>query len=462
MSTEDGSNKNNIDGNGTDKNSIDKEKTQEFLHKNGRYLIMAGMLVVILIGIVMLVNNKGTSSADPKARAEKVLKEDYQVDENEAVTKLMKNYYKYYAEGNVDKMKEIATPISKLEQSYIKMFSERVEKYKNIKCYTKEGLDKDSYIVSVTMDMKFPKIKTTIPSLETFYVRTDDKGNLYIDNLYSTFNYIATNEKDVDSSVSEFIDKYEEQDDFVKLANDIEKKSSKAIKSDKDLEKYVNKLNDKVIPKWLNNYKKAQEEEQKKKEEEQKKKDEEKPKPQAKPQEQKQDQKQKTSGKDTKDSENKGAEDKDAIASALNQARRKATSRTGSDSGGGSSVEQALAQARKNAGGNRGGGGGEGSGPGGGGLHSVYLGQVMLAVRPNWGYASGSRANLQCTVHITVTAAGQVQTAQIVASSGNAQYDASCVNAIWRTSKAGDFPPPPTPMYHELDIVFTLNEMRGR
>ena len=265
MSTEDGSNKNNIDGNGTDKNSIDKEKTQEFLHKNGRYLIMAGMLVVILIGIVMLVNNKGTSSADPKARAEKVLKEDYQVDENEAVTKLMKNYYKYYAEGNVDKMKEIATPISKLEQSYIKMFSERVEKYKNIKCYTKEGLDKDSYIVSVTMDMKFPKIKTTIPSLETFYVRTDDKGNLYIDNLYSTFNYIATNEKDVDSSVSEFIDKYEEQDDFVKLANDIEKKSSKAIKSDKDLEKYVNKLNDKVIPKWLNNYKKAQEEERRRK-----------------------------------------------------------------------------------------------------------------------------------------------------------------------------------------------------
>lgn len=196
--------------------------------------------------------------------------------------------------------------------------------------------------------------------------------------------------------------------------------------------------------------------------EEPKKKDEEKPKPQTKPQEQKQDQKQKTSGKDTKDSENKGAEDKDAIASALNQARRKATSRTDSDSGGGSSVEQALAQARKNAGGNRGGGGGEGSGPGGGGLHSVYLGQVMLAVRPNWGYASGSRANLQCTVHITVTAAGQVQTAQIVASSGNAQYDASCVNAIWRTSKAGDFPPPPTPMYHELDIVFTLNEMRGR
>lgn len=139
--------------------------------------------------------------------------------------------------------------------------------------------------------------------METFYVRTDDKGNLYIDNLYSTFNYIATNEKDVDSSVSEFIDKYEEQDDFVKLANDIEKKSSKAIKSDKDLEKYVNKLNDKVIPKWLNNYKKAQEEEQKKKEEEQKKKDEEKKK-------QEEEQKKKDEEKKKKEEEQKKKDDK--------------------------------------------------------------------------------------------------------------------------------------------------------
>lgn len=164
MSTEDGSNKNNIDGNGTDKNSIDKEKTQEFLHKNGRYLIMAGMLVVILIGIVMLVNNKGTSSADPKARAEKVLKEDYQVDENEAVTKLMKNYYKYYAEGNVDKMKEIATPISKLEQSYIKMFSERVEKYKNIKWIPSSlQMSRYSRIVSVSNNAQI-KSTASVPN----------------------------------------------------------------------------------------------------------------------------------------------------------------------------------------------------------------------------------------------------------------------------------------------------------
>ena len=71
----------------------------------------------------------------------------------------------------------------------------------------------------------------------------------------------------------------------------------------------------------------------------------------------------------------------DPVAAAMNQARREATSRVESGDKG-SSVEQALAQARRNAGGDGGGGGGEGDGPGGGGLNDVYMGQVMLAVRP--------------------------------------------------------------------------------
>lgn len=155
----------------------------------------------------------------------------------------------------------------------------------------------------------------------------------------------------------------------------------------------------------------------------------------------------------------KKSSEEDPVKAALNQARRKATSRAEAGDRG-SSVEQALAEARKKSSGNRGGGGGQGSGPGGGGLHSVYIGQVMLAVRPNWGYASGTRQNLQCTIVIDVSARGEVQDCVVVRSSGNVQYDASCVNAIMRTSRAGDFPPPPSPEYQSLEMVFTLNELR--
>ena len=92
----------------------------------------------------------------------------------------------------------------------------------------------------------------------------------------------------------------------------------------------------------------------------------------------------------------------------------------------------------------------------------VYLGQVMLAVRPNWFFADTPRKNMQCTLAMKISRAGEVQDCKVTASSGNAQYDASCVDAVMRTSRAGDFPPPPKPEYGELECVFTLNDLMGR
>ena len=141
----------------------------------------------------------------------------------------------------------------------------------------------------------------------------------------------------------------------------------------------------------------------------------------------------------------------DPVKDALAQARREASSRAESGDRG-NAVEQALAQARRNAGGTG----------GGGGLNEAYLGMVMLAVRPNWSFASASRANLSCVVHVRVDMQGEVQQATVTQSSGNAQYDASAVNSVWRTSRGGEFPPPPSAEFGELDLVFTLNEMMGR
>lgn len=151
----------------------------------------------------------------------------------------------------------------------------------------------------------------------------------------------------------------------------------------------------------------------------------------------------------------------DPVAAALQQARRKATSRVESGDKG-NAIERALAQARRGASGTSGGGGGQGEGPGGGGLGNVYIGQVMLAVRPNWGFASPGRRSLSCQVRVIVTMQGKVQEAVVTRGSGNAQFDSSAVNAIIRTSEAGDFPAPPNREYTELDLVFTLDEMMGR
>lgn len=151
----------------------------------------------------------------------------------------------------------------------------------------------------------------------------------------------------------------------------------------------------------------------------------------------------------------------DPVAQALKDAKMKASSRLQSGDRG-NAIEQALAQARKGAGGTRGGGGGEGDGPGGGGLGDVYMGQVMLAVRPNWGFASAGRLNLRCLVKVQVDMQGNVLQAVLSQSSGNAQYDASAINAVIRTGQAGQFPAPPSPQYRELDLIFNFNDLMGR
>ena len=193
---------------------------------------------------------------------------------------------------------------------------------------------------------------------------------------------------------------------------------------------------------------------------------EEKPKPKEEPpKEQPKDQKKPEAPK--ADAKKDAKESKDAksnvdpVAAALQQAR-KATSRAESGDRG-NAVEQALAQAQRRAGGNRGGGGGEGTGPGGGGLGDVYMGQVMLAVRPNWGFASAGRVNLRCIINVKVDGQAKLmQNPTVTHGSGNSQFDSSAVNAIVRTAQSGQFPPPPSADYSDLDLVFTLDELMGR
>ena len=55
-----------------------------------------------------------------------------------------------------------------------------------------------------------------------------------------------------------------------------------------------------------------------------------------------------------------------------------------------------------------------------------------------------------------------MQNPTVTHGSGNSQFDSSAVNAIVRTAQSGQFPPPPSADYSDLDLVFTLDELMGR
>lgn len=176
----------------------------------------------------------GTESTEPSA-----VVQEYQVDAVPKINELITNYYSAYAAGNRKKIKNYATPLSKNEGSYIKMFSEFVDSYENIKCYTKPGLGEKSYLVSAYIEIKFKDVDTLAPGLDFFYVMTDEEGQLYINNLYSQFN-LLNEEKPLDATIKALIDSFELEEDVVALQKEVQQKYEEAVNSDEKLAEMLN------------------------------------------------------------------------------------------------------------------------------------------------------------------------------------------------------------------------------
>ena len=109
-----------------------------------------------------------------------------------------------------------------------------VKSIQNIKYYSKAGLTEGSYFVSVYNEIKFYGVDTLAPTLDFFYVETDDEGKLYINNLYSIFN-LSFAENTMDSDVYAVVQKYMQQEDFASLQQDVQAKYNEALTADANL-----------------------------------------------------------------------------------------------------------------------------------------------------------------------------------------------------------------------------------
>ncbi len=215
-------------------------KAIEFVKKNARYFAAGALFIVLVVILAKCTAPTGTKAVSDgtEALTESTEISEYQVDANPKVNKLIDNYYEAYAAGDLDKLQKYAYPVSDNEKSFIKMFSEYVDSYENIKCYTKKGLDNKSYLVSVYLEIKFKDVDTAAPGLDFFYVSTDDDGKLYIDNLYSQFN-LLNQETDLNAKIKSLIDSFELEDDVLALQTDVQQKYEAAIAADDKLKTMI-------------------------------------------------------------------------------------------------------------------------------------------------------------------------------------------------------------------------------
>ncbi len=235
---------------GDNKDPLKKEpehKLPEFVVKNAKYLIAAVIFVIMIIVAAFFLKQEDQETG-VQYSADGV--EMFEVDAYPAVMSLIEQYYACYAAGDFDTLQTLAAPFSEHELAYMTLLSQYVESYQNMVFYTKSGLDADSYLVNVYLEMKFEGVETLAPGLDFFYVSAREDGTLYIDNSYSEYN-MKNNDNPINVEVHSLITEHEQHADLIELLTDTSAKFSAAIEADPNLAVMVNETIPEATSAWM-------------------------------------------------------------------------------------------------------------------------------------------------------------------------------------------------------------------
>ncbi|MFG6368636.1 MAG: SH3 domain-containing protein [Lachnospiraceae bacterium] len=145
------------------------------------------------------------------------------------VNELMSKFYKALADGDLETVKSVKDYSSDKDLITYEKKSEFIEGYDDIKCYTKSGVEENSYFVYVTYAVKIKDIETKAPGLNAFYVYTAEDGNLKIDG-------------DTEENITAAFKLVTSQYDVVDLYNKIDVNYKRAIASDDALGQFMESL----------------------------------------------------------------------------------------------------------------------------------------------------------------------------------------------------------------------------
>lgn len=233
------------------------DNIKQFCTENKRYVGVAGVLVGLILILIVVVagdNNGRQSNTEAGSQTEISVKDfkfekDYTNDAKDDISTLLADYYKAYVGDDIDTLGKLATPMSDNEKSYIGVVSQYYESVNDITPYTKNGLKKGSYFVSVKNNIKFTGVDTQAPTLDFFYIETGKDGKLFINNVYSNFNRTYC-ENELDDDIMELISKYTASSEFADLHEEVQKEYEQALSADANLKTMLETTLTGAIKQW--------------------------------------------------------------------------------------------------------------------------------------------------------------------------------------------------------------------
>lgn len=219
--------------------SVSSEQVRAIAVSALKVLLPVAACAIVIAFIISIVSSNGSEDADSAANIDKdseaVQYTDEPLQENayNDVNELMDRFFKALADGDMDTIVALRDYNDDTSLITYEKRSEYIEEYTNVTCYTKPGIEENSYFVYVSYDVKIKDIDTMAPGLNAFYVYTAQDGSLKIDG-------------DMESNVDAAFKLVTNQDDVVDLYNRIDVDYNAAVASDEALNTFMEELPGKV------------------------------------------------------------------------------------------------------------------------------------------------------------------------------------------------------------------------
>lgn len=175
--------------------------SEEDLKRYGKFLLLP-LAVLILVIVILVADRKNRPQTEETATEESSLQEEPAADPSQG-TEGGEETDSGFAIGEVPQVRELidqyftAKQAADAETIYrlfgwddltgiddlrrlLQYDARYTDGYRNIVCYTRQGLTEDSYLVYVSYDLKFKNSLTLAPGLQWNYIKTKEDGSLYL------------------------------------------------------------------------------------------------------------------------------------------------------------------------------------------------------------------------------------------------------------------------------------------
>jgi uncharacterized protein YgiM (DUF1202 family) len=167
---------------------------------------------------------------------EEVVEDALKTDAFPEINALVEKYFQGLSSGDTAMVAETVDVLTDEEKQVIERKKDYIEAYNNVVCYTKSGLEEESYVVFASYEMKIYNIETAAPGIMALYVCKSDDGSYYIFNGETPEeleNYVLelAAEEEVRAVISEVDARYQK---LVKEDEDLKKFSETMLQSQKE------------------------------------------------------------------------------------------------------------------------------------------------------------------------------------------------------------------------------------